>query len=730
MGWFDEQIKQRMQSDDEAFLEAFEKMAGAVVGRPVLTRQLDELEQSQDAIEEILNYYHVKPQELPPQAKDIHEQLEYQLRPHGIMCRDVTLRDEWYRDGMGIMLGSTVSGDIIVLSPKNMSGYRYRDRRTGQFISVNRKNAKEINPEAICFYRPFPMKSLGIREIIKYLTRVPSLSDRIVIAVIALLVTLLGMLTPKVTNLLFSSVVVSGEQTLLIASMILLIGVTISSSLFDMIKNILTERVKTKLNISLESAAMMRVLLLPSSFFKQYSAGDLGSRINSLKMLSPLFCGLFFSGGLSSLLSLIYIGQIFHYAAPLAVPAIVIIAAIAGVTLASTFMQMKVSSQTMQFQVKEQGLVYSMISGVAKIKLAGAEKRIFAKWAESYTKSARLLYSPPAFVKYSTVLTTAVSLIGNIIIYAAAVQSNISTADYMAFNASYVMVSGAFTMLSTSALTAANIKPILELAKPILESVPETSDNKKLVPRLSGGIELNHVSFRYTDDMPPVIDNLSLKIRPGQYIAIVGSTGCGKSTLMRLMLGFETPQKGAVYYDGQDLASLDLKSVRKNIGIVMQNGKLFQGDIYSNIVISSPYQLTLDDAWEAARIAGMDEDIRNMPMGMHTLIMEGSGGISGGQRQRIMIARAVASKPRILMFDEATSALDNITQKKVSEALDSLKCTRIVIAHRLSTIRQCDRIIVLDKGKIVEDGTYEELMEAGGFFSELVARQRVEEGLD
>lgn len=727
MGWFDEQIKQRMMSDEEAFIAAFEKMAGAVMGRPVRTKQPDELEQSQDAIEEILKYYHVKPQELPPQAKDIHEQLEYQLRPHGIMCRDVTLREEWYRDGMGIMLGSTVSGDIIVLSPKGVSGYRYYDRRTGKHISVNKKNVKDIDPDAICFYRPFPLKSLGIREVLKYLVRIPSLSDVVVIVAITLFVTLLGMLTPKVTNLLFSNIVTSGEQILLIASMILLVGVTISSSLFDMIKNILTQRVQTKLDISLESATMMRILSLPSSFFKQYSAGDLGGRINSLGTLSPLICELAFSIGLSSLFSLIYIGQIFQYAAPLAMPAIIIIAAIAGFSLASAFMQMKISSQTMQLKVKEQGLVYSMVSGVSKIKLAGAEKRIFAKWAESYTKSARLLYSPPAFIKYNTVLTTAISLIGSIVIYAAAVRNNISTADYMAFNASYVMVSGAFTMLSTVALTAANIRPILELAKPILESVPETSDNKKPVPRLSGGIELNHVSFRYTVNMPPVIDDLSLKIRPGQYVAIVGSTGCGKSTLMRLMLGFESPQKGAVYYDGQDLASLDLKSVRKNIGIVMQSGKLFQGDIFSNIVISSPYQLTLDDAWEAARIAGMDEDISNMPMGMHTLITEGSGGISGGQRQRIMIARAVASKPRILMFDEATSALDNITQKKVSNALDSLKCTRIVIAHRLSTIRQCNRIIVLDKGKIVEDGTYEELIEKDGFFKELVARQRVEE---
>ena len=237
-------------------------------------------------------------------------------------------------------------------------------------------------------------------------------------------------------------------------------------------------------------------------------------------------------------------------------------------------------------------------------------------------------------------------------------------------------------------------------------------------------MELSHVTFRYTETMPPVLDNLSLKIRPGQYVAIVGPTGCGKSTLLRLLLGFETPQKGAVYYDGRDIARLDLKSLRRRMGVVMQDGKLFRGDIYSNIAAASP-GLSMDEAWEAAEAAGLAEDIRRMPMGMFTMLSEGGGGISGGQRQRLMIARAVAGKPRILMFDEATSALDNITQKRVSEALDALKCTRIVIAHRLSTIRRCDRILYLEGGHIVEDGSYGELMALKGRFAALVERQQL-----
>jgi ABC-type bacteriocin/lantibiotic exporter with double-glycine peptidase domain len=243
--------------------------------------------------------------------------------------------------------------------------------------------------------------------------------------------------------------------------------------------------------------------------------------------------------------------------------------------------------------------------------------------------------------------------------------------------------------------------------------------------RLSGGIEINNVSFRYNENMPNVLTNIGLKIRSGQYIAIVGKTGCGKSTLMRLLLGFETPQRGAIYFDGQDIARLDLRSLRQNIGSVMQNGQLFSADIFSNIVVSAPW-LSVQDAWQAAEMAGIADDIRAMPMGMHTMISEGSGGISGGQRQRLLIARAIVAKPRILIFDEATSALDNITQKHVSQALDSLRCTRIVIAHRLSTIRHCDRIIVLEDGCIKEDDSYDALIAKGGYFAELVKRQRLD----
>jgi ABC-type bacteriocin/lantibiotic exporter with double-glycine peptidase domain len=296
----------------------------------------------------------------------------------------------------------------------------------------------------------------------------------------------------------------------------------------------------------------------------------------------------------------------------------------------------------------------------------------------------------------------------------------------MAFAASFGMMSAALFTLTKTGLKASMVKPMLDMVKPLLETETEIDVNKRVLSGLRGGIEINNVSFRYSEDMPLVLDDVSLKIRPGQYVAIVGASGCGKSTLFRLLLGFEKPVKGAIYYDGKDMNSFDLKSLRRHIGCVIQNGKLMSGDIFSNIIVSAP-TLTLDAAWEAAELAGIAEDIRAMPMGMHTLVAEGGGGLSGGQKQRLMIARAIAPKPKILMLDEATSALDNITQKHVSASLNSLKCTRIVIAHRLSTIKQCSRIIFLEKGKIVEDGTYGELTALNGKFAELVKRQQLDQ---
>ena len=726
MGWFDEQIKQRKRNDDEIFSEAFVGIADAVLGSRQASIYSTDEEKAEDAIGEILKYYHVKPREVPASVKGLNDRLEFLLRPYGIMRRRVNLEKGWHRDAVGAMLTKRKDdGSVVALIPKGLGGYVYFDNAAGKWVKITQKNETLFEEEGICFYKPFPLKKLTIPSLMRYVLDCLSPADLSLVALATLAVSLVGMLSPKLNSLLFGTVVESGQLRLLLGIAVFLVSAGISRLLFNAVKALVVERVNTKINLSVQAAAMMRILSLPADFFKKYSSGDLASRTGYLQSLCSMLVSAVLNTGLTSVFSLLYISQIFVYAPMLVVPALSITLVTLIFTLATTFFQMRLTRQQMELASKESGMSYALITGIQKIKLSGAEKRAFARWAEGFSRRLALTANPPMFLRANAAISTAISLAGTIIMYYFALKSGISVAEYYAFNTAYGMMSGAFLSLAGIASTVAQLKPVLDMAKPLMETVPEVSEGKVVIDRLSGGIELNNVSFRYNESMPMVIDDLSLKIRPGQYVAIVGATGCGKSTLMRLLLGFEKPQKGAVYYDGKDLNSIDLKSLRRRVGVVMQDGKLFQGDIFSNITISAP-QLTLKEAWEAAEMAGIAEDIRRMPMGMHTIISEGSGGISGGQRQRLMIARAIAPKPKILMFDEATSALDNLTQKTVSDSLDKLKCTRIVIAHRLSTIRHCDRILYLEKGKILEDGTYEQLIAKGGKFAELVERQRLD----
>lgn len=727
MGWFNEQIKERKISDNNAFEASFDNITASVLGKKMSSALNDSRIITKNAIDAILKFYHVPSREVPEELEDMNEQLEYLMRPYGIMRRSVILESGWYKDAIGAMLGIRKdNGTVVALIPSGFSGYEYFDLESGKYIKVKKSNEDLFEDEAIAFYKPFPLKSLTIKDLIVYIAQVLSVADYVAIAIATLAVSLLGMLTPKINNILFSVVVTSGSVRLLIGIAIFAICLSLTSLIISSVKSLISARINTKLSISIEAATMMRLMSLPADFFKNYSSGELQERAGNISSLCDMLVSTILNTGLTSAFSLIYIYQIFVYAPGLVIPSLIITFITIIFFVVSALMQMKISVKQMELGGRESGMTYALISGVQKIKLAGAEKRAFARWANLYAERISYSYNPPAFLKLNPVISSAISLTGTLVMYYMAVKTGVSVAEYYAFNTAYGMVSGAFMSLSSIALTFAQIKPILERVKPLLDAKPEISEGKQVITRLSGAVEMNNVSFRYNESMPNVIDNLSLKIRPGQYVAIVGKTGCGKSTLMRLLLGFEKADRGAIYYDGKDINSLDLKSLRRKIGSVMQNGKLLQGDIYSNITISAPW-LTMDEAFEAAEKAGIAEDIRRMPMGMHTMISEGSGGISGGQRQRLMIARAIAPKPKILMFDEATSALDNITQRQVCEALDAMKCTRIVIAHRLSTIKQCDRIIVLDGGHIVEDGTYRELIDNKGYFYELVERQRVDD---
>ena len=603
MGWFDEQIKQRKEHDRNTFEEAFIGISDAVTGARLSAAFADEQSRAKDAIDAILKYYHIKTRDVPETIRDLNEQLEYLMRPYGIMRRTVNLEKGWYRDAIGAMLGVKKSdGSVVALIPAGMSGYSFFDAETGQTVKVSKKNEDLFETEAMAFYKPFPLKKMKTGALLKYIAGILSVSDYVLAAAATLAVTLIGLLSPKLTQLLFGPVAENRSLTLLFSIAVFMICVEVSKLLTESIKNLILARIRTKMDVTVQAAAMARVMSLPADFFKDYSSGELFTRTQNLNTLCTMLVDAILSTGLTSLFSLAYFSQIFRFAPALTVPALLIVLATLLFSVATAWMQMKVSRKTMELGAKVSGMSYALITGVQKIKLSGAEKRAFARWGNLYAKQARISYNPPGLIRYNNVISTLLTLAGTLFLYYTAVTGGVSAADYFAFNTAYGMISGAFLSLSEIALTAANIKPILDMAKPILETVPEVSEGKQVITRLSGAIELNNVSFRYNESMPNVIDDLSLKIKPGQYVAIVGSTGCGKSTLMRLMLGFETPQKGAIYYDGKDLAGIDLKSLRRRVGTVMQNGKLFQGDIFSNIIISAPW-LTLDDAWEAAELS-------------------------------------------------------------------------------------------------------------------------------
>ena len=725
MSWFENQIEERREADNKLLEESFVQISGVIMGEEKARRLGDERMVAKNVIDEVLKYYHCKPVEIPESISEPIEQLEYALRPHGIMYRTVDLPDGWFRDAYGPMLTRTEDGAPIALIPSRFYGYTYKDPDTGGPVKVNARTAKNISAKGIVLYKPLPQKKLNIADLILYMKNCITAADMVMLIAATFAVTLIGLMMPRITKALSGPVLESGSSRALIGASVCMVCVALSKQLITSVRGMIAKRFETKTSMAVQSAMMMRLLSLPAGFFRKYSPGELRSRAMSVSQLCSILLGMVRMTGLSSLVSLLYITQIFSFAAVLVIPSLLIILTTVFFSSAATIVQIQINRKQMDLAAKESGMSYAMISGIQKIKLVGAEKRMFARWLNHYSLEAELTYNPPLFIKLNSVITTGITLASNILIYYLSVKGGVDQSSYFAFMTAYGMVMGAFIELSGLALSSAQIKPILEMAEPFLNAEPETAEGKETVTSISGGVVMDHVSFRYSDDMPYILKDMSLNVAPGEYVAIVGKTGCGKSTLIRLLLGFEKPENGAIYFDGKDINSLDPGTLRRKIGTVMQSGGLFQGDIYSNIVITDP-ELTLEDAWEAAEKAGIADDIRRMPMGMYTIISEGQGGISGGQRQRIMIARAIAPKPKLLLFDEATSALDNKAQRQVSEALDKMGCTRIVIAHRLSTIRHCDRILVLDGGRIIEDGSYDELIAKDGFFAELVERQRLD----
>ena len=721
------QIETRARLDAELLEEAYTSLGTSVrSSRQGTRRSLDEVAQTDAAACACLDYLGVTPGAVPGDVSDLDERLEYLCRPSGTMRRTVKLNKGWEGRSFGVLLARLDSGEAVALIPALLRGYKMLDVATGVKHRVSRKVAEHIDSQATFFYRPLPSGSLGMRDLVRYMLLSFEAGDYLRVLLAAIVATLVGLLPTWANNLVFGTVIPSGSLKYVLPIACLLVGVVISRVLVESCRTLVMSRLTTKLSVLCGAATYARVLMLPPSFFKKYESGNLYMRVSQVSALTQNIASLLLGSGLTSLLSLVYLVQIWAYAPALAVPAFLTVLAQALLTLTVTFVNARYERVSTKASAKTSGTVTALLNGVSKIKLAGAEERAFAKWAKDYATYARASYNRPVVVKALPSVTTLVGALGTAVVYYVAGGAHVSVADYMSFNVAFGMMAAAVTSAASMASQMAMVGPMYDMVRPIFETAPEVDDGKPMAGELSGAIEVSGVTFRYDEGAPYVMQDLSFSVSPGEYVAIVGRSGCGKSTLVRLLLGFERPERGSVFYGNYDVGKVDLRSLRRSIGTVMQDSRLFSGDISSNITISMP-MATQDDAWEAAEIAGIADDIRKMPMGMLTLISEGSGGISGGQRQRIMIARAVCGNRKIVILDEATSALDNVTQKQVTDALEQLGCTRVVVAHRLSTVQRCDRILVLDGGRIAEEGTYDELMSRNGIFAELVARQRLED---
>ncbi len=726
---FSEKVKRQKKKEREVFKLSCEMIEETALGSgnkkgPHGAALEEHSDQLATAINRVTTYYEMAPIDIPRNAFEDDGLLDTVLSRTGLTRRKVTLSRKWWVRGEGPVVAFNQDKNIVCLVPMRFGGYSYVDPKTGETIRLNRHTALNISGTGYCFYKPFPTKSMSIKDLIKYMFKTFTKFDIAFLGVLALSAALLGLINPEVNKLIFNTIIPAGTIRDIFPLMALMIGVLVTTTAFSLFQTLWILRIGDKIQFGTQGALWIRLLNLPIKFFKKFNSGDLASRTFTLNTVCQTLSGSLIPTMLSTIFSLVYLGQITTLSTALLMPTVLIIVLMLATSLINGWLNTRLNKKACEYSPKLSGLVYQLFTGVSKIKIAGAEVRAFSKWADIYSKLAQIKFNPSVFIKISGAISSAVSLGGTMLIYYIVSQNNLAPADYIAFNAAFGAFSASIMQISGIVLTIANLKPSIEMLAPILKEVPESNETKERVDNISGKIDIQNLKFRYTSDGPLILNGLNLSIKPGEYLGIVGSTGCGKSTLMRLLLGFEEPSTGAIYYDDQNLKNLDLHSVRKNIGIVLQNGSMFSDSIFSNITITNP-SATMDDAWAAAAKAGCDKDIKAMPMGMHTMVAEDGGGLSGGQKQRMMIARALISSPNLLMFDEATSALDNLTQATVVETLSKMDITRIVIAHRLSTIKQCDRIVYLHQGRVVEQGTFDELMALNGYFAEMAKRQLV-----
>lgn len=643
--------------------------------------------------------------------------------------RRVILRGDWWRHDNGPLVAFRFLDEehkqrrAVALLPTSRHSYELVDPVEQTRTPVNAAVADALSGDGYMFYPPLPARVLSKGDLLQAIFR-DRRADLVTIGLMGIAGGLLGLLVPVITGWIFGSVIPGAQKGQLLPLVLALVVGALATSLFQVTRSIAVLRLGGKMDGTVQAAVWDRLLGLPVHFFRRFSVGDLLNRSMGIDAMRELLTGNVITSVLAAIFSLFSFGLLFYYSWRLALLATGLVVVLASVTMTLVWLQVRQQRELFQLQGKVASLLFGLLGGLSKLRVGGAVPRAFALWAQRFAEQRQRAIRAQRIAIWQTTINASYGLLTSLALFAMvglSAEASLPIGEFLAFNAAFGQFLGAALAMIGVFSSVLAMVPLYERLLPILEETPEVDGSQADAGDLSGEIEFSHVSFRYPGDGPLILDDVSFRAGPGEFIALVGPSGAGKSTCLRLILGFERASSGSIYFDGQDLASLDLQSVRRQLGVVLQSGRPMVGDLFTAIVGNA--NLGMEDAWEAARMAGLEEDIKAMPMGMHTVISEGGETFSGGQKQRLLIARAIVQRPRIILFDEATSALDNRTQEIVSRSLERLKATRIVIAHRLSTIVNADRIYVMQSGRVVESGTYEELLAQGGVFAQLAARQ-------
>lgn len=655
-------------------------------------------------------------------AKDYIQQL---ARASSVPVRRVLLRGRWWQEESQPLLGFLEDkNQAVALLPYKDKGYICVNPSDGSRKVVSGDMLESLEATAFMPYRTLPDTAVNANDLLRFSLH-GARSDLLRILLFGILGGLLGLAVPIATRIVFDDIVPAGDraQLLELAIAIALIGITTGA--VQVVQGLGVLRIESRAGHNLQTAVWDRLVRLPVNFFNRFSTGDIVQRAFAVDQIREHISTTMIRTILHFLFSIFSFGLMFYYDARLAIWACLIIAVSIGVTLATGLMSIKIIREQQRLEGKLGSLVLQCISGIEKIRVTAAESRAFAQWSRPFSTSRLLAKGAQRLAYIDRIYTAVLPIICSMLIFYFIAQrdanSALSTGTFLAFNAAFATVLASFFMISNSFVMIAQQLPVYQRMLPIMQEEVETTQAAVDPGIISGKLEVQDLHFRYNPEDKNILNGISFKASLGEFIALVGTSGSGKSTLFRILLGFETPQLGTVSFDGKNITSLDKQELRNQIGVVLQSGSIMPGSIYTNIIGSA--DLSIEQAWEAARMAGFDRDIETMPMGMHTIISDGGGGLSGGQAQRLQIARAFVRKPKILFFDEATSALDNTTQTIVTNSMNELNATRLVIAHRLSTIEDADKILVLDEGNIAEQGSYQELLDKQGIFYQLVQRQ-------